>query len=263
MLSTTKLMTGAAILAIAAMAPTGLVAQNTEGELEQAEQEPAQQTQQDGGGEKIDLVAWPQEDLYQGWTASQLFDAEVEGDAGEVVGEIENLVITPRGSVEKIIVESGGWLDLGDTHFAVPWNEVKFTPDLDEVRVPVTEGNLDEYSVFDEEQVETDQRAFLATELINDYVTLNNGIGYGMVQDLVISQTGELQAVVVYPDVGYGVGAPYAYPYYGYEAGYGFEPGSPRYGMPYTESEIAELGPFDYSRLGAPLPGAMAERVDG
>ena len=237
MVSTTRLMTGAGVLALAAMAPTGLAAQNQ--------------------GQKIDLVTWQQDDLYQGWTANQLFDVEVEGDAGEVIGEIENLVISSQGSAEKIIVESGGWLDIGDTHFAVPWDEVRFTPDLDEVRVPVTENNLDQYSVFDQDQVEGEDRAFMATELINDYVTLESGVGYGMVQDLVLNQDGEIQAIVVYPDVGYGVGAPYAYPYYGYDAGFGFDPGSDRYQMPYAESEIAELGPFDYSELPAPMPGGM------
>jgi hypothetical protein len=68
--------------------------------------------------------------------------------------------------------------------------------------------------------------------------------GYGIVQDLVFKQDGEVQAVVVYPDVGYGIGHPFAYPYYGYDRG--FDPAAETYGLPYTMSEVNELGPFDY-----------------
>jgi hypothetical protein len=51
----------------------------------------------------------------------------------------------------------------------------------------------------------------------------------------------------VSPDVAYGVGGPYAYPYYGYD--YGWEPGSNYYHLPYSRREISQLGPFDYTRL--------------
>jgi hypothetical protein len=77
-----------------------------------------------------------------------------------------------------------------------------------------------------------------------------------MVQDLVF-QDGELTAVVVYPEIGYGVYGPYAYLGYGYE--YGWEPGAEAYDLPYKRDEIAELGPFDYDRLRAPWPGAREE----
>jgi sporulation protein YlmC with PRC-barrel domain len=196
--------------------------------------------------DKIDITTWDQAKLYEGWTAEQLFDTEVRGVSKEDIGEIENIVVNADGKATKIIVEAGGVFDIGDTHFAVPWTQVQFGPNMEWVQIPVDEDNVDNFSLFDDDEVTTGPRAWKASELINDYVTLQGGERYGMVDDLVFSKEGQLEAIVVYPDVGYGVGVgrPYAYPFYGY--GRGFQPGASTYELPYTMDEVSELGPFDY-----------------
>lgn len=221
----------------------------------------AESQQTTGDGDKIDIVTWAQEDLYtEGWTAEQLFDQEVYGETGEEAGEVEDLIIGPDGALQAAIVEAGGFLDIGDTHYRVPWEDVKLTPDLEGVQIPVTADNVEEYSIFPEDEEEdAPERGFRASELMNDYVSLADYPGYGMVQDLVF-QNGELTAVVVYPSAGYGVYGPYAYPWRGY--GYGWEPGDDYYRLPYTRDEIAELGPFDYDRLMAPWPRARAGEAE-
>ena len=203
--------------------------------------------------EKIDTASWNQADLYDGWTAEQLFDTQVRGSNDEDVGEIENLVINADGQVTKIIVEAGGVFDIGDTHFAVNWDEVEFGPDMGWVKIPVDEDSVQNFSLFDDEEVTTCPRAWRASELINDYVTLQDQMRYGIVQDIVISSEGKVEAVEVYPDVAYGVGRPYAYPYHGYQRD--FDPGAETYDLPYTMSEIEELGPFDYSEFQPRMPG--------
>lgn len=233
-----------------------------------AEQEQKQATDQQQAaksgqqGDKIDLVAWQQAEQYQdGWTAEQLFGTPVYGVQGEDVGEIENIIVGSDGKIEKIIVEAGGFADIGDVHLAVPWNEVEVSKGLERVKTPLNEDNVEDFSLFDDDEVQTDQRAWRVTELMNDYVSLEDYRGYGMVQDLVFSKEGNLEAVLVYPDVGFGVGGPYAYPYYGYERG--FEPGVDTYQLPYTRDDIAELGPFDYSVLEVPRrPAAGAPEVE-
>ena len=217
-------------------------------------------------GEKtrIDLGQWEYEELYRsGWRAGQLIGANVIGQSGEEIGNVENIMIGPDGKVLSIIAEIGGFLDIGDTHVNVPWNEVRFTSGTESVKVPLTEENLDQYSLFgDEEQLgrgaasrihrlddpATGPRVWRATELTGDYVRLQGGEAYGYVDDLIFNRDGTLRAVSVTRDVGYGEAGPYAYPYYGY--GYGaFDPGLDYYGLPYAEGEVAEVEPFEYEEM--------------
>lgn len=72
-----------------------------------------------------------------------------------------------------------------------------------------------------------------------------NSYGYGYVDDLIF-QDGEIAATVVSIDAAYGTGAR-AYPFYGY--GYGWNPGSRYYNLPYTSDEASETAPFDADRL--------------
>jgi len=71
-----------------------------------------------------------------------------------------------------VIVEAGGFLDIGDTHYRVPWQDVELTPDLERVTVPVTAENVDEYSIFPEDEEPAAERGFRASERLNDYVSL-------------------------------------------------------------------------------------------
>lgn len=253
------LVTTAMALALAASPLAALSAAEAQGEQQQTAK--GEQAGQENG--KIDLALWHPDRLYDGWTAQQLIDTEVVGPTGEAIGEIENVVVSAEGRASKVIVEVGGFLDIGDTHVAVPWQDVEFTEDLASARVPVTEENIDQFSVFEEDEPavpDGERRAWRVTEFVNDYVSLQDFPRYGVVQDLVFARDGTLDAVVVYPDVAYGVGGPHAYPYYGYEEG--FQPTDQTYDLPYTRDEIAELGPFDYEAMGAPAPGA-AERGEG
>ena len=221
------------------------------------------QSDQAGVSDKIDVALWSQQDLYDGWTVQQLFDTEVRGSENDEIGEIENLVIDADGNVTKVIIEAGGFLDIGDTHFAVDWDQVEIGPEMAWVEVPVDEDNVPEFSLFEgDEEVATGPRAWRASELLNDYVSLQDSPRYGIVDDIVIDRQGKVQAVVVYPDVTYGVGRPYAYPYYGYADDPAFDPGAESYDLPYTLSEVQELGPFDYSQFPAPLTDAGDREIE-
>lgn len=182
----------------------------------------------------------------------------VIGGDGNEIGEVSNIIVGTDGTIEALIVESGGFLDIGDTHFRVSWQQVEVAPALDSVQVPVTEENIDQFTLFEtrgaEEGPEATPRAWRATELIGDYVYLEGEVAYGYVEDLVFSDQGRLLSVVVEPDVTYGVAGPYALPYYGY--GYGFDPGLDTYTLPYTTEDIAALETFDYGAMEA---GAAVE----
>lgn len=220
--------------------------------------------------EVINLNEWRYDELYtQGWRAEDFWAAEVYGPAGEEIGDVENLIIGQDGKILSIIAEVGGLWDIGDTHVNVPWDQVEIAPGLDRITIPVTEENVGDYSLFKtnlltaekaagetqvvDDDLATGMQAWKLTDLTNDYVRLRGDdagahANYGYVDDVIFSRDGELQAVVVRPDVGYGAPGYYAYPYYGY--GYGWVPGTPYYDLPYRQNEIGELEPFDYERMG-------------
>lgn len=201
------------------------------------------QTQQ----ERIDLTTWDQASLYQGWLAENLLDMEVYGQNGEDIGDVENLIVNNDGHIEHVIIEVGGFLDIGDRHLRIPWNQVTLRPDGEGINVPLTEEGVDEFSLFDDDDAaeRTGPRSWRVTELMNDYVRLQGGDNYGIVDDLIFDRNGQLQAVVVQPDVTFGAAGPYAYPYYRS----GYDPGLDSYQLPYNRSEISKLEPFDYSSL--------------
>ena len=209
----------------------------------------------------IAISDWNYGALYEagGLQAENLMDEEVFGPTGEEIGSVENLIISVDNRIVAVVAQVGGLWDIGDTHVAVAWNEVELIGDG--VRIPVTEDNADDYGLFENEyvtkeslqqiiqvddDVEAGIRSWKITELLDDYVTLSNGTGYGYVDDVVFSDNGEIQAIIVEPDTLYGTG-PYAYPYYSYD--HGWRPGDPAYRLPYSENDVGELEPFDYSKF--------------
>ncbi|WP_205042031.1 PRC-barrel domain-containing protein [Rhodoligotrophos defluvii] len=259
-------------LVIAAVTAMGICyavpaeAQNQQ-KVQQSESQPqtGQEQQADQQGDRppvLVLEEWSYAPLYaEGWSAERLIDADVFGMNGEEIGEVENLIVSDKGRLLGIIAEVGGFLDIGDTHVLIPWDQASISPDLGRVTVPLTEDNLPDYSPFRvsylqknetgythvvEEDLEAGPRIWKATELLNDDAYLNGDVGYGNVSDLIFTTDGNLRAVVVSADSAFG-GGYYAYPFYGY--GYGWNPGVPYYGVGYDRAEIATLEQFDYDEL--------------
>lgn len=196
--------------------------------------------------EVVPLAEWNERDMQPGWSAEQMINLPVRSSGGEEIGEVENLLIGPEGDVQRVILEVGGFLDIGDTHFAVPWDQVEVSGsgELEYLTVPVTEDNYDQFDLsWEAGDVEEGPREFRATELIGDYATFGGEGSAGYVNDLIFDGEGKLQEIVVNQSGAMG-GGYRAYPYYGYDAG--FEPGMDTYDLPYTEDEIGELEPFDY-----------------
>lgn len=214
--------------------------------------------------EIISLSDWDYDDVYNGGLSLEDFmdEMEVVGTTGDEIGSIEDVILGQDGRVLAVIAEVGGFWDMFDTHVSVPWDELEVVGE--QVVLPVTEENVEDYGVFETEYLtaqeaaadiatevddaETGPRAWRATELIGDYARLQNAetwTNYGYVDDIIVKND-QVAAVVVSPDAGWGTG-PYAYPYYGY--GYGWRPTAPYYDLPYTEEEVADLETFDEDRI--------------
>ena len=180
------------------------------------------------------------------WFADELRGSKVFGNDNNQVGTVQSIIMNKEGQVEKLVVETGGFLDVGDKVIAVPWSEIDLTPnEAGVVAKNLAAKNVENFSLFnDRESISTGPRSFRASELQGDFVTLKGGEAYGYVRDLLFDQGGKLLAVVVATDVAYDADGYYAYPYYGYD--YGFDPGLDNYSLPYTGDEIGEYEPFDY-----------------
>lgn len=209
------------------------------------------------------LNNWTYNDLYRtGWSAEQLMDnAEVIGTTGEEIGSVENIIVGQQGRILGIVAQVGGFWDIGDTHVFVPWDQVRVSPTLDRVVVPITEENVDNYAyaandvltrfganhtqVVDDD-LETGAAIWKATDVIDDYAYLNNRRAYGYVNDLIFSTNGNLQAVVVNAGSAWG-GGYRAVPFTGHGAG--SNPGTSDLFLGYGENDLANLDRFDYNRL--------------
>lgn len=256
----TLLFTAAAV-ALMLVAPPGVNAQ-------------AQKQQADGplaSAKTVSLDRWTYDELYRnGWRADELIDTRAYGANGNEIGEVENILIGPDGNIRSIVVAAGGFLGIGDTHFAVPWNKVQVSPKMERVTVPITEANYGDYDLFgaagfdvaakpgsgvrrvEEGTAGTGQpRVWRASELIGDTARLKNKADYGYVQDLIFDRQGKLTAVVVEPRFtgDRNAAGPYAFPYYGYGAG--FDPGLDYYGLPYDSADVGTLNRFDAGRMDA------------
>lgn len=213
------------------------------------------------------LANWTYDPLYaEGWSVEYMFDeSEIVNADGETIGDVENVIFSNDGKVLGIIAEIGGFLDIGDTHISVPWDEVTLARGIDELTVLVTEANIGDYDVLGdydwgseivtksdmqgstakvEDNIEAGPGIFKATDLIGDFAYLPEDIHYGYIADIIV-QDGMIGAVVT-DAAAYGRSGYYAYPY----SYYGATPSvGARYDMPYEDVQIDTIESFDYSKL--------------
>lgn len=196
-----------------------------------------------------DLRDWNYQALYEdSWRADTVMDAPVHNEAGEEVGEVEDIIMEPDGTLIGLIVEAGGFLDIGDQHIQVAWENVRIGRNGDHrVVAPLDKENVGGASLFAEDG-ETDQQRVRMSSLLNETVRLQGGEPYGYVYDVLIAD-GKVKATVMRPDVAYtGRREPFAAPYYAYQ--YGYSPGHDFYLLPYDREQLDSLEGFDIERVG-------------
>lgn len=199
------------------------------------------------------------DDLYEegGIQATSLLNANVRDEQGSEIGHVENLILSDDEGIVAVIAEIGGFLDIGDTHIAVPWEQVTLTHE--DIRIPVTENNLADYRLSGnrsavgrealdrtlrlQEGASTGPETWKVTDLLGDYVTFEDQQERGYVDNLLFSEAGEIQAVVIESG-----GAPYAYPFHGFPH-HGYHGPHYNYGpysVPYRAGHLYHRGPFYY-----------------
>lgn len=68
---------------------------------------------------------------------------------GRKVGKIENLLVTPDGRIDYVVLEWGGVAGLGERQVAVPWNEVVLSDDNSQAVIDKTQAQLEEMQRYD------------------------------------------------------------------------------------------------------------------
>ena len=220
-------------------------------------QTPGTTPQQSQGG--IDIINWDQAELRGGFSANRLIGLTVRGSKGESIGKVENILVNDQGKATAIVVESGGFLDIGDGHFRIPWNDMKVADNLDHVVVPLRKDTARQYrELRDKEKVKTGPREYRVSELRNDIVKLRDGTQYGQVDDLIISRSGEVKAIVVEGVAATGR-ARYVYPYRPDVFAFNIK----SYQLPYERTQINSLKPFDYRAVNIAEPRVRARAATG
>lgn len=214
----------------------------------------------------VDLAGYSYEDLYaEGMSARSVYEAmDAVDSTGEEIGQVEDMIIDRDGNVIAVIAEVGGFWDIGDTHVSVPFQDVEFTEFG--VTLPVSEETINDFTIFNADylagaeasgevvqQIDDAEVApsfYRLSEVIGDYARVSDNDtfrNYGYVRDAVIRE-GRVDALIINPDLGYGMTGYRAYPYYG--ANYGYNPYDRYYDMPYDATEAVDLEEFDYSSFG-------------
>nr|WP_072825357.1 PRC-barrel domain-containing protein [Halomonas ilicicola] len=177
------------------------------------------------------------------------------------IGSVENVLINDKNQIEAVIVQIGGVWDVGDTHVAVPWDEVKVSDD--NIQVPLNADNYDDYDLFAgeneyvskgalqqttqvDDEVDAGASIWKLTDLLDDYATLGSGAGYGYIENVLFNDNGQVQAVIVSASsADYNDGV-YAYPFYGYD--YGWDPAYSSYNLPYTADDVSGMSEFNVDK---------------
>lgn len=191
----------------------------------------------------------PGREARNGYTAQDLFNAELRGIGGGTIGEIEDLVIGPDGQLRRLLVDiNEGLFGTGGQRLAVQWTDVRPGPrkdgDVQYFTTPVSKQNVKEYGVFSNRPaaVQGLGREWRAGELIGDYVSLEDVANYGSVVDLVFDRQGRLLSIALAPDISRGdVMRRFYSSYYGSDPGW--DPGDDFIVLPYSTTEVNEMIP--------------------
>ena len=152
------------------------------------------------------------------WLATDLMDAQVYGGNYEIIGEVDDILVTD-GDVPKadsLIVETDETLGLGGERLTVPWSDVSRGDDLETVAVPVTAGGAaDDYDEYEAGQAVglrvEDLSAWPMSLMLGTSIELDGARASAQLDDIVIAPDGTLRTAVIAPLE--GVGGPYAVPW--------------------------------------------------
>ncbi|MDN2581743.1 PRC-barrel domain-containing protein [Aquibium sp. ELW1220] len=116
---------------------------------------------QEAGVDPASVATWRQEQLAlaepvsgrEGMSSYRIDDitgTDVRNVEDENLGSVSDVVIDPQtGQASYVIVARGGFLGIGEDHYAVPWSEIRATPGLDTIVLDRGEAELEQAPSID------------------------------------------------------------------------------------------------------------------
>jgi len=90
---------------------------------------------QTAGSTVISVSTAELREVAKGWSAKkQILGKDVYNDAGDKIGEVNDLIVTPSRSLSYAIVGVGGFLGIGEHNVAVPVS--KFKQQMGKITLP-------------------------------------------------------------------------------------------------------------------------------
>src|SRR5688572_16809220 len=69
----------------------------------------------------IENTNWDARELRNGISLNRVVGMDVRGRNGESLGEVQNVIINRQGRIAALVVDAGGFLNIGDRHFRIPF----------------------------------------------------------------------------------------------------------------------------------------------
>lgn len=199
----------------------------------------------------------PGASVRDGYTAEELRDAVVRGSTGQMIGDVEDLIIGPNGNLRRLVVSvDEGFLGIGGRRLAVEWIDLRVIArsehGIEALMAPVTKQNVEKFGLFKNKRsaVRGGEREWRASELLGDTISLKDIENYGTVTDLMFDRNGQLRAIAASPDISQSILQFYA-PYSGDDSDW--DPGDEYYTLPYSSKELREILPEDASLSAAAI----------
>jgi sporulation protein YlmC with PRC-barrel domain len=100
-----------------------------------------------------------------GAQAERLIGTDAVTANGDDIGEIENLLVEANGQVKAVVVEWGGFLGIGESRAAVPWDQVQLNEAGDQVTINMTRSEMEAMPTYNPDQpsvagIDSDVRPF-------------------------------------------------------------------------------------------------------
>ncbi len=89
-------------------------------------------------------AAQPVTKMQRNFRADNITGMDVRNPQDEYLGSVEDVILNPgNGQISYVILSRGGFLGLGEDYVALPWQQLRATPQMDAFVVRVTEDTLD------------------------------------------------------------------------------------------------------------------------